>query len=215
MSSEQEQAPAKVVGSLWRRWQACLLKLPSADSPPAEMAAVAYSAWVDSLLPHAAEREAARQVEQGGLEDEPGYWLVVCEDGQAPTLVQCQSVEDMVERMAGAVGQDTFVFPFVGEALKFTAGPRRYLFLPGGEAAMSFPAPGHPAVTAPVDEVTEPMADDYYVGDEVLASGGAVRPGRQNYPSQSRRPKTVDMPESDFKRRNPPPDLDFKPKPSP
>jgi hypothetical protein len=59
--------------------------------------------------------------------------MVVMQDGEYPTLEIFPNIDALTKRMRALEGKDVNVFPFFGIPVPFTAGPHRFLELPGGQ----------------------------------------------------------------------------------
>jgi hypothetical protein len=65
--------------------------------------------------------------------DKAEWCLVVCAEGEFPTLEIFPNIDALTKRMRALEGQDVNVFPIYGIPVAFTAGPNRFLQLPDGK----------------------------------------------------------------------------------
>lgn len=97
-------------------------------------------------------------------EREPAYCLVICPDGEVPTLQTFHTPEELAERMRHYSDSDVYAFPFIGIPLPFTEAPARVMFLPD-DTAVAVNAEGSVAVAAADDSVKDViLQDDWFLG---------------------------------------------------
>jgi hypothetical protein len=90
------------------------------DLSPATRAALEPGAMSDDVV--------------AAAEQDSGYHLLVCPEGDHPYRLDFETPEGLVQRMQRLDGEDIYVIPFYGHVFPFTQAPDRLLLLPGGEA---------------------------------------------------------------------------------
>jgi hypothetical protein len=131
-----------------------------------------YQTYLKSLSPDA-QATLIDQVEFDDDDDwpeerKPAFCMVVCLDGEVPTLETFHTAEELAERMQGLVSEDAYVFPFLGIPLPFTEAPTRVLFLPD-DTAVAINAEGRAAIDAAADHAEDILLqEDYFLGPPEL-----------------------------------------------
>jgi len=103
--------------------------------------------------------------------DRAEWCLVVCENGEYPTLEIFPDIDAMTKRLRALEDKDATAIPFFGIPVPFTPGPYRFLRLPDGKP--------HPVVElsrygkfVPDPQATLPIDVSYQLGPDML--GGTV-----------------------------------------
>jgi len=124
-----------------------------------------------------------------------GYGVVVCPDGEWPTVTVYKQPEGAAKRIGALDGEDVCVWAFYGVVLPLTQGPQRHLILQDGQTALTVPTySGAPIRKVNVDLIAdcEPQSDGYLGPDELIKAPVSAMPAKVTAPEDDEVPPEDD-----------------------
>jgi hypothetical protein len=134
-----------------------------------------FDRWRSGLSPQAqqwtdGQTEAGESRPDEELLEGARYGCVECPDGEFPVVRLFKTEEALARHVGGREGKDVSIVPFYGHFLRFSKGPQRYMFSPGGEKLVLIPRDGiGPVRSCEADLVEFDWQEDGFVGPPELA----------------------------------------------